>query len=108
MKEDFYYLFQGSESFYYQNVRIVKNNGLFKYVCVTHEYIDTPPNSTSFQIEKDKLFILDIGDGGSKNDKYERDIRLLTQGIKDEPNNARYYFYLAKDSFLNLPIPYLN
>ena len=95
LKHDYFFILQGSESFYYQNNRIVKNNGLFKYVCVTHEYIDTPPNSTSFQIEKDKLFILDIGDGGSKNDKYERDIRLLTEAIALEPNNDRYHFYLA-------------
>jgi len=41
------------------------------------------------------LFIRDIGDGGSKNDKFERDIKLLLDGIKEEPNNERYYFYLA-------------
>ena len=40
-------------------------------------------------------YIVDIGDGGSKADKFERDIKLLTQGIKDEPDNSRYYFYLA-------------
>jgi tetratricopeptide (TPR) repeat protein len=95
LKNDFYYVLQGSESFYYQNTRILKNNGLFKYVCVTHEYIDSPPNSTSSQIEKDKMFISDIGDGGSKNDKYERDIRLLTEAITLEPDNQRYHFYLA-------------
>ena len=95
LKHDYFYILQGSESFYYQNNRIVKNNGLFKYVCVTHEYVDTPPNSTSTQIEKDKLFILDIGDGGSKSDKFERDIRLLTEAIELEPNNERYHFYLA-------------
>ena len=92
---DYFYILQGTESFYYQNTRIVKNNGLYKYVCVTHEYIDTPPNSTSTQIKKDELFILDIGDGGSKSDKFERDIRLLSQAIELEPKNERYHFYLA-------------
>ncbi len=38
---------------------------------------------------------MDIGDGGCKDDKADRDIRLLTKGIEDEPNNVRYYFYLA-------------
>ncbi len=34
--------------------------------------------------------------GGSKNDKFERDIRLLTKGIEDEPENThRYTFDLA-------------
>ena len=41
------------------------------------------------------MFIRDIGDGGSKNDKFERDIKLLLDGIKEEPKNERYYFYLA-------------
>ena len=45
--------------------------------------------------QKDELFIRDIGDGGAKHDKFERDIRLLLDGIKEEPNNVRYYFYLA-------------
>ena len=47
------------------------------------------------ELTKDSIFIRDIGDGGAKHDKYERDIKLLTEGINAEPNNCRYYFYLA-------------
>jgi len=88
-------MLQGSESLQYQNMRIVKNNGLYSYCGVTHEYINTPDNNTTISIAKDILFIRDYGDGGCKSDKYERDIRLLLNGIQEEPNNARYYFYLA-------------
>jgi tetratricopeptide (TPR) repeat protein len=88
-------ILQGNDSFYYQNLRIIKNNGQYKYNGVTHEYIDTPSNNSIYNIEKDKLFIRDVGDGGSKQNKFERDISLLLDGIKDDPNNARYYFYLA-------------
>lgn len=94
-------LLQGNDSFYYQNMRIVKNNGNYKYTGVTHEYVDIPPGNHNVNIGKNELFILDIGDGGSKNDKFERDIRLLLKGIEDEPGNVRYHFYLAnsyKDS----------
>ena len=98
---DFLYILQGNEGFYYQNVRIVRNNGLYSYTGVTHEYINTPGNSKNKLFKKDELFIIDIGDGGAKSDKFERDIRLLTNGIKDEPQNAcRYYFYLA-NSYMN-------
>jgi tetratricopeptide (TPR) repeat protein len=90
-----FFILQGNESFYYQNLRIVKNNGLYKYVGVTHEYIDVPKDNIFIYIDKNSLFINDIGDGGSKNNKFERDIRLLLDGIKEEPNNVRYYFYLA-------------
>jgi tetratricopeptide (TPR) repeat protein len=45
------------------------------------------------------VWSLDIGDGGAKQNKFERDISLLLDGIKDEPNNVRYYFYLANSYF---------
>jgi tetratricopeptide (TPR) repeat protein len=93
---DSFYILQGNDSFYYQNMRIVKNNGLYKYIGVTHEYISTPSNNTFLGFEKNDLFIRDLGDGGSKHDKFERDIRLLLDGIRDEPENSdRYHFYLA-------------
>ena len=76
-------------------MRIVKNNGLYKYVGVTHEYIDTPSNNRLAGFEKKDLFIRYFGDGGSKHDKFERDIRLLLDGLQEEPNNVRYHFYLA-------------
>ena len=90
------YILQGNNDFYYQNMRIVKNNGLFSYIGVTHEYISIPSNNKLFHITKEELFITDYGDGGCKNDKFERDIKLLTDGIINEPNNSeRYHFYLA-------------
>jgi tetratricopeptide (TPR) repeat protein len=98
---DVIYILQGSSSFYYKNLRIIKNNNLFNYVGVTHEYISYP-NDKGFQIvtlDKDILFIRDIGDGGSKKNKFERDIQLLLKGIEDEPNNIRYYFYLANSYY---------
>jgi tetratricopeptide (TPR) repeat protein len=92
---DSFTILQGNESFYYQNQRIIRNNGRYSYTGVTHEYINTPPDNRGHNIEKNALFITDVGDGGSKSDKFERDIKLLLQGIHDEPKNERYYFYLA-------------
>lgn len=98
---DSFCILQGNEAFYYQNMRIVRNNGQYGYFGVTHEYINVPTGNHNIDLAKDILFINDIGDGGSKADKFERDIRLLTKGIEDEPDNVRYHFYLAnsyKDS----------
>ena len=94
-KADSFSILQGNDSFYYENMRIVKNNGLYSYSGVTHEYINTPPQNRVACFEKKDLFIRDLGDGGSKHDKFERDIKLLTDGLKDEPKNERYHFYLA-------------
>jgi tetratricopeptide (TPR) repeat protein len=88
-------ILQGNDEFYYHNLRIIQNNGLYNYRGVTHEYIDIPPNTDIITLNKNLLFITDIGDGGSKSNKFERDIKLLLDGIKDEPNNERYHFYLA-------------
>lgn len=92
---DAYYLFQGSPSFYYKNIRLIKNKPDIQYWGVTHEYIKLLENSSHLQIEKENIFIEDIGDGGSKSEKFIRDINLLKKGLEDHPNNDRYLFYLA-------------
>ena len=96
---DFCKILQGNDSFFYNNIRIVKNNGLYKYNGVTHEYIDHPDNANNYTFNKSELFIRDIGDGGSKDDKFERDIKLLLNGISEDPSNARYHFYLANSYY---------
>jgi tetratricopeptide (TPR) repeat protein len=92
-----HYIFQGSATMSYKNVRIVKNNIGVTYWGVTHEYIKMPESCSKSigSIEKNILFINDVGDGGAKVDKFERDIRLLLKGLEDVPNNDRYTFYLA-------------
>ena len=95
LTHDYYHMFQGVETFYYKNTRIVKNRIGASYWGVTHEYVKMPEGTTSSLIEKPRAFIHDIGDGGAKADKFERDIRLLKQGLVDYPNNDRYTFYLA-------------
>lgn len=77
----------------YWNTRLVRRDATFSYVGVTHEFLsvagDTPPNIDSLSID-------DRNDGGSKGDKGERDIRLLSEGLTADPNNGRYMFYLAQ------------
>jgi glycosyltransferase involved in cell wall biosynthesis len=92
---DGYYLYQGNDKLFYKNIRIIKNNPNIIYWGVTHEYVKFPQGSQSGEILKSVLFIKDLGDGGSKIDKYERDIRLLEKGLEEIPNDARYTFYLA-------------
>lgn len=81
----------------YGNVRLVRGDAKVRYVGVTHEYVDCG-QLTMGEIHDD-LWINDVGDGGCKSDKFERDIRLLSQGLVDEPHNVRYRFYLANSYF---------
>jgi tetratricopeptide (TPR) repeat protein len=97
---DVYFINQGNDAFYYKNARMLRGALLLneekpKYTGVTHEYLDVPGKRCYVDIHKDVLFILDIGDGGSKADKFQRDINLLKNGLIDEPTNSRYMFYLA-------------
>ena len=92
---DHFDICQKNLSLHYINTRIVKNNGDYKYIGVTHEYIHTPPNTKGLILDKNTIYIHDIGDGGCKQDKFERDILLLTNGLKEDSNNSRYVFYLA-------------
>ena len=95
LSADVFHIFQGSPMFFYKNVRILKNSPSMSYWGVTHEYVQTPPDSRYEDIPRSVLFINDIGDGGAKTEKFERDIRLLTKGLEELPNNDRYTFYLA-------------
>jgi tetratricopeptide (TPR) repeat protein/predicted GH43/DUF377 family glycosyl hydrolase len=92
---DCYHICQGSPGYYYKNVRLMKNYRGYSYWGVTHEYVNTPEGTVYSSIPIESLFINDIGDGGAKLDKFERDIRLLTKGLEESPNNDRYTFYLA-------------
>lgn len=86
---------QGSKDFYYKNIRIIKNNKDYEYIGLTHEYLNTNNVKNTLSLSKEQIFINDIGDGGCKRNKFKRDIELLIKGIEDEPDNERYYFYLA-------------
>lgn len=88
-----YSILQKNGSLEYYNTRVVRTDIGIKCICPTHEYYDIPGGHGNDQLHT--LIIDDIGDGGAKADKFERDVRLLTQGLVDEPGNVRYMFYLA-------------
>jgi tetratricopeptide (TPR) repeat protein len=90
---DAYQIIQKSTSLSYYNTRLLNSKSSWKCVGVTHEYFSLP-NSKILQLNT--LSINDIGDGGSKSDKFKRDIALLLEGLTEEPDNERYKFYLAQ------------
>lgn len=92
---DSFHILQGNDTFFFGNIRIVRNNGLFKYIGVTHEYISTPEKNSVYHFKRNELFIKDVGDGGSKHDKFIRDINLLEEAIRVKPDCVRSHFYLA-------------
>ena len=87
-----YTIVQKAGGLEYPNTRLVRMDYAWSCRGVTHEYWDGPTKHLDSSI----CYIDDRNDGGCKADKFERDLRLLEQGLKDEPENGRYMFYLAQ------------
>ena len=93
LNADNYLIKQRGGGLEYYNTRIVKTGIGVRCVGPTHEYYDIPSRGRSEKLNT--LWIDDVGDGGAKADKFQRDVRLLVEGIREEPTNDRYHFYLA-------------
>jgi glycosyltransferase involved in cell wall biosynthesis len=102
LTEASYTVLQYNSTISYWNIRILSAKNEWNCVGVTHEYWDTPTKveSSSRGVKVSTLKIKDIGDGGCKSDKYERDERLLLGGLEDSETpsdlKTRYKFYLAQ------------
>ncbi len=97
LTKDQYCMWRGSTSFTYQRPQIVKGDLPWRYVGVTHEYLDCPVPFESEMLETVKYVTLD--DGAESRDlkqKFLKNIRLLEEGLQKEPENGRYAFYLAE------------
>jgi glycosyltransferase involved in cell wall biosynthesis len=75
----------------YLNRRLVSRKSKAIYLGVTHEYLDEG-EATSIR----GPYFLDHADGSNRPDKLKRDVELLEEALKTEPNNVRYWFYLAQ------------
>ena len=81
----------------YVQTMLVANRHEWAYRGVTHEYIWSETAILREPLEE--LLLVHHADGGMRADKFERDIRLLTQSVANEPDNARDTFYLAQSYF---------
>jgi hypothetical protein len=100
-----YLIEQYNKAIRYWNIRLLSAKVDWECVGVTHEYWQECKSQSKYtgQVRLSKintLVINDKEDGGCKTDKYERDKRLLQEGL-DDPNTpanlkTRYKFYLAQ------------
>lgn len=74
------YLVQGDRPWYYRGK--------------THEYLTChePTRRDRF----DRLAVHHHGDGGTRHEKFTRDLVLLEEALADDPNDVRTLFYLAQ------------
>jgi len=87
-----YRLLQRSANLAYWNTRLVRRDTGARYRGVTHEYIDVPGDVR----ELPSVWYKDHASGSNRVDKFERDARLLLEALETDPQNHRYWFYLAQ------------
>src|SRR5262249_41906779 len=76
----------------YWNTRLVRRDAGARYRGVTHEYVDVPGE----RAQLNGVWYKDHASGTNRVDRFERDIRLLSEALKADPDNQRYQFYLAQ------------
>lgn len=97
LEADLYYLWRGTKDFSYRRPQLVKKDLPWKYVGVTHEYLASDSSFTSETLETVKYITLSGGaEAKDPKQKFWKNVNLLEEGLKEEPNNDRYAFYLAE------------
>ncbi len=92
LEEPGYRLIQKSDSLTYWNTRLVRRDAGARYHGVTHEYIDVPGGAKELR----GVWYKDHASGSNRVEKFQRDIDLLSKALEQEPDNVRYWFYLAQ------------
>lgn len=96
LSKDVYNMWRGTKSFSYIKPQLAKGNLPWRWVGVTHEYLDCPKPHTSAVLENVKYVSCDGGARSTGVKKFLENIKLLEDGLKKEPKNERYAFYLAE------------
>ena len=80
--------------------KLLKASRPWEWKGVVHEIIE-PSSADAALVYSDYpgeycIYSTTEGARGTDPDKYKRDIELLVEGLRQEPGNARYQFYLAQ------------
>ncbi len=88
-------LIRYDDPFTYRITALIPTAVEWRYVGRTHEYIE-PVNGSPPAVSFDAIVLHDRGDGGSKADKFPRDLRLLERTLRENPDEVRAWFYLGE------------
>ena len=93
LKGDGHTIIQANGAIKYDNTRLMKMGHPWKCISRTHEYYGGGQTS---RIPYEVIYIDDRNDGGARQDKFERDLRLLQLDIDENPKNDRAHFYMGQ------------
>jgi glycosyltransferase involved in cell wall biosynthesis len=94
LRADACLLRERSEALAYWTLRLASARQDWTVVGPTHEQYQCPDMHQPERLTG--LWVRDYHDGGSRADKYPRDIRLLGEELERSPNHPRTLFYLAQ------------
>lgn len=105
MNADGYTLYIKRGEFSWWRNQIFKLDLGWRYVGILHEYADATKKEQPVFIKLRGDYHVNARTEGNRNigitpvEKYSRDAATLEDAIKDDPENARYQFYLAQSYF---------
>ena len=96
LQADAYYLEHRQGETAFQRLDLVACRHPWRYVGVLHEFLESDQHRPAMFLQGP--YVQERREGARSQDprKYERDAEVLEQGLRDEPENARYVFYLAQ------------
>jgi glycosyltransferase involved in cell wall biosynthesis len=96
LDRDFYHMMTKFGGTKYARVQLVNNHLDWKWKGVLHEAIDSPHAKSSAMLTGVYNVVRTDGARSQDPNKYQKDVAILEEALKAEPNNTRYVFYLAQ------------
>lgn len=96
LTKDIYIILSESGYYSYGRPMLFKNNGGYRYKGPVHEELIRDAPSEIEKLDGVTCKVLGAVSARGGKEKYRRDAELLKEAIKEEPENSRYWFYLAQ------------
>ncbi|MGB8339867.1 MAG: glycosyltransferase [Burkholderiales bacterium] len=96
LAEQGYYLHAEYGGTTYSRGALISTKHEWRWTGVIHEYLSATPPAQLMQLEWPRILVSHDGARARDPKTYEKDAAILEQALADEPQNARYAFYLAQ------------
>lgn len=96
LDKDYYYFTLTWPGSHWKKISLINNHQDWEWVGVLHEVISPPATRTFGTIENMRNIYTVDGARAKDPKKFEKDAEILEAALKDDPNNTRYLFYLAR------------
>lgn len=80
----------------YARTALVSQKYRWKWKGVVHEFLESDQKVNALTLAEPVIFVRHDGARSKDKGTYLKDIKLLKDGLREEPDNARYMFYLAQ------------